>query len=516
MKSLNSCCAVLLTALGLVFGASAPVRAATCTIAGTLQIQPMDSYYCDTGWVSYCGTGWKETDLDVATKPMKYLYVSVHDAVSGALVGYDYTDTSGGYSVTFSTGSPPTCTGSGVWEVRFNFARVHEDDTLAVTPRYRFRVTGFNSGTSLTWANNWVIGLSGPTTTFSYTYPRTPDGVTEIANVYYTAASSVTEMETWSTNLSNQLASTSGSNGGILRIRYDPTVADSAAAFQSDWRVDLDDDDYNRGGIIRHELGHIAHFGLHSRNQSGICQSYIFNNGNTSHNELSCEYGYAAAREGIASFIAARSITDNDTNVWTCWCSDPNNTATGQSTCSQAAAAADGVDNISFNCAGPGGYGWTGIGDTFSSLVTHCARIQPDAINSGCNCTDTSPQNGICDSSTWYQTNGFRSEAQISRFLWDMIDANNEGGTDDTDRSMGQLAGDFQAMTCNAGSGYNSETCNEPDRASAGSCVPTNGQVPGTAGSGTRDAYNAWDLGDIIPGSQSSERTRNCVQGAVE
>ena len=70
-------------------------------------------------------------------------------------------------------------------------------------------------------------------------------------------------------------------------------------------------------------------------------------------------------------------------------------------------------------------------------------------------------------------------------------------------------------MNCSAGSGYSEDgDCNEPQRWFPEDCVPDDREVPGTPARGTPDAYNARDIGDIVPGSQSGERTLNCVQGA--
>lgn len=54
------------------------------------------------------------------------------------------------------------------------------------------------------------------------------------------------------------------------------------------------------------------------------------------------------------------------------------------------------------------------------------------------------------------------------------------------------------------------------ERASASSCVPGNGQLPPTPAFGTRDAYNIWDISELVPGDQNSERLINCVQNASD
>ena len=80
----------------------------------------------------------------------------------------------------------------------------------------------------------------------------------------------------------------------------------------------------------------------------------------------------------------------------------------------------------------------------------------------------------------------------------------------------GGLAENFEGMTCVSGSGYNTHlSCNEPDRASGVNCSP---QFPSSAAvlpmNGTRDGYNVYDVGLLIPGDQEAERTLNCVGGA--
>jgi hypothetical protein len=105
----------------------------------------------------------------------------------------------------------------------------------------------------------------------------------------------------------------------------------------------------------------------------------------------------------------------------------------------------------------------------------------------------------------------------VARFLWDLIDAHNEVGQDDTNESMSSLALIFQNRTCAASSGYGVDgTCNEPNRSSSSNCVPSNGDIPLSPAFGNRDSYNAWDIGDSMPGNQTSERTINCVQGATD
>jgi hypothetical protein len=121
---------------------------------------------------------------------------------------------------------------------------------------------------------------------------------------------------------------------------------------------------------------------------------------------------------------------------------------------------------------------------------------------------------------------GFRNEFNVARFLWDVIDGSS--GDEDTNSSMIELAQLMADMPCTeaAGSWGNDGNCNEPDRSSAASCYPLSPY--GTAFSdvhlleygslavGTRDTYNPYDFGDMIPESQYSARYVNCVDLAAD
>lgn len=275
----------------------------------------------------------------------------------------------------------------------------------------------------------------------------------------------------------------------------------------------LDGSLHNVGGATRHELGHVAHNAMHGR-QSGSsdmslkCYSEIFNAGTPGHTATSCEYGETATIEGIATFIAARSITTTDTNVWFCLAADNSN----QDVCSECVLTLTSDPDRVRSCNGVA-YAIEGIGDMYANLNTHCARLKMDAPLLGCDCPDAD-EDLFCDP-PWYQSNGFRNEVDVTRFLWDMIDTYNDGGQDDTYESMITLAADFEGITCVNGSGYDVDgTCNEPARSNPADCEPVDGQLPGLPMKGTRDSYNVYDLAEVIAGDQTTERTLNCVQAA--
>ena len=63
-----------------VVSAAAPAAAATCTINGTVALEPLDGYYCDTTFGNNC-SGWKVVDLDTArgaaAKRLPYMRLEV-------------------------------------------------------------------------------------------------------------------------------------------------------------------------------------------------------------------------------------------------------------------------------------------------------------------------------------------------------------------------------------------------------------------------------------------------------
>lgn len=482
-----------------------PVAATTCTLTGSADIQPMDVYYCDTaptGGTQSC-TGWKEVNLDSTTQPMRYMQVRVYKASDGSFLTKTYTNSSGAYTATFTL---PSCNVDV--DVQFVFKRIHESDLAAGTPRWRFRLVSSSAGSS-TWGTTWTVPLTGSTTTYDRHWTRgaNPGISTRLANVYYTANSTISEMTTWTSNLSAQFANTSESDGEALRIMVDPNADPSPVAYahMGGWYIWLMYDDYSRGGTTRHELGHIAHYGLHSRKKINDCSSYRYDSDSSNtHSFWTCEWGQPTTDEAMASFLGVRSVTTNDTNAWFCWGASDSN----QDTCSEGAISPDGDDRIySVN-----GGQFVGVGDAFVTTSSHCARM----ATYSCNCFDVN-SNGICDS---YGDFGWRSEIQTMRFLWDIIDTNNENGNDDTDESMVSLADLFEAMTCesaNSGDFGNDGECNEPNRYSSIDCDPSSDMGLGiTPMTSTRDAYNAWDIGDLVPLNQTTERQINCVDGASD
>jgi hypothetical protein len=479
--------------------------AATCTLTGGANIEPLDSYYCDTaptGGSQSC-TYWNEVNLDSSTKPMQYMRVYVRRTSDNSSLGSTFTNSAGQYALSFTL---PACNENV--NVTFAYKRVHESDTGAATPRWRFRIVPSGDGQPA-WGTTWTVPLTGSTTTYNRTWQRTtgiPGISTRLANFYFTANSAISEMVTWTANLSAQFANTSEADGEALRIivheGYDPDVE---YASQGGWYIWQRYDNYNRGFTTRHELGHIAHYGLHARNRTGSCSSYRYYNDTIQpgHTWLSCEWGQASTSEAIANFLAVRSITAHDTNSWFCNCRNNAN----QDTCSEAAIAPDGDDRV-YGCQGGS---FAGIGDAFATTTNHCTRV---LFSQDCNCVDANGD-GNCDS---YGEFGWRNEIQVSRFLWDIIDANNENGNDDTDESMVSLADLFEAVTCEKSSPADfglDGTCNEPNRWNSADCDPLDDTGFGvTPMQGTRDSYNAYDIGDLVPGNQTTERQVNCVDDA--
>ena len=497
--------------------------AATCTVQGKIQIRPMDNYYCDTGpSPSQSCSGWLETNLDTATNPMQYMRIVITNSAGQNTYARTWTDANGDYSATFTVSGWNGCTGRLV-DIRLQFMRVHEDDAdMSSGERRRFHIV--EPSTNATWErNHWNDEpLDGTTTTRNYTFTRSrfTGGHRRVANVYYTVNSALSEIVTWTSNLSSEFSDTNTSN--ILAVKYDGNpwsqcsgTGSLGCASQANWDIELDESLYPNGGFTRHELGHMVHFALHDRDQcwgSG-CVSCKSDNYDSSggREAVSCEWGYHAMVEGFPSFVAVRSLTTNDTNAWYCICHDTTN----QDVCSETAVGTLDNDRID-DCVGfaANTWGFRGVGDDFATTTDHCVRVEE---NEGCNCVDTSPNDGICDN---YDELGWRNTQQVVRFFWDVVDTNNEGGNDNTDLSMNGtngLADTIEDMSC-SGVYYGIDgTCNEPNRGTGSSCSPsaTNGSAifPMTA---TRDSYNVWDMAAAIAGNQTDEREINCVDGATD
>ena len=490
----------------LLAGIAVPgiARAATCTIFGTLSIEPLDGYYCDRDWLGSACNGWREVDLDQGTRPMKHLLVTVNDPETGAQLASTATTATGSNLV--SVPNMPDC--SRTVQVRFYFARVHEAD-IAPT-RFRFWVvdpeTGFVS------YNPWNVPLTGILKLFSITYHRAnPDEpAVKLANMYYTTQSAITEIVRWTTNLSEQFARQE--IPGILRIRYDPfSVNTKVSTDVVGWQILFGSGNYNQGGAIRHELGHLVQAALHRRRQFNDCRSYAFNSGDpTLHGTRLCEYGQAAMIEGLAEFIAARSVTTSNT-AWTSFCAQNGN----QDLQSETAAGPLDDDRIQL-CVGSEDQTFRGIGDRFSILRSHCVRLEvdqpPPAPITGCNCEDDD-LNKICDG-TFYRSNGWRNEIQVARFLWDLIDSNNEGSQDNANYAMGGpggLADYFQRMPCGPRGFGDDGNCNEPNDRFV--CNASDGTIPPLPMRASRDSYNVYDIAQLLPTNEAAERRLNCVQG---
>lgn len=489
---------VLLTLLAM----SGSGLAQTCTLNGTLKISPLDAYYCDTNpnGFSYNCSGWHETNLDSTDRPLQHLRLEVR-STANALLGSGFTNTSGAYSITFPRDG--ALCGDDFVNLVLVFARVHESDST----KYRFRLA--HPDTNATLSATVLVDLGGASTTQDLTYGRYTTHNNRVANVYFTANSAITEMVTWSSNLSAELASNSFSAGGILRIRYgdgfepEDGTATSGLALRTDWRIDLGYETYNLGNLIRHELGHMVHYAVHDREQTGACESTAYRN-SPGRSALSCEWGFNAMREGLATFFGTRSIVSHNTHVWGCTVANNSD----QDLCS-ACARQTPVEDVLETC-GTSGTGFRGYGDDYVNTTSHCARLS----TAGCGCPDTD-SDGVCDGG-WYFSNGWRNTQQVARFFWDMIDDNNEFSQDDTNLTMGEMIEVFEDMTCAANSGFGDDgDCNEPNRADDGDCVPDAGTGTGTIPmEGTRDSYNPYDLASLIPGDQATERTLNCVQNA--
>jgi hypothetical protein len=260
-----------------------------------------------------------------------------------------------------------------------------------------------------------------------------------------------------------------------------------------------------------------------------------------SHPVTGCEYGYMASIEALATVFGVRSLRsiDGDDAVYCqCWWRDESNAgaASNQDVCSEmiggGAVTAD-PDRL-VGCTTGGGM-VTGIGDAFVTSTNHCIRLtaglNTGQSGKGCACPDLNfdgtcdfglmpPQpcpdvnnDDVCDT---FVALGFRNEWNIARFLWDVLDGNNESGQDDTNLTISSLVTSFQAMPCGGGTvgiGVDGD-CNEPNPPPEWCYPHQNGDLAGDLMDGTRDAYNPSDFEVLITGSQTAERALNCVAGA--
>lgn len=493
----------------LMLCSSPAVAAVACSITGSVKVEPLDSYYCDTSSQSNCG-GWLETDLDSArggsAKPMRYMRLEIWQG--STYLGKTHTNVDGTYGVTvWLPGS--TCAGQNV-TVQHWMQRIHENDTSVWPPRYRFSVVAWDptkcdamgnncdeSQMLSVWRINKAVTLTGSWNwvTHTFTASTNPGLVDRLANVYYTTNSAISEIKGWSSRLDGHFANTSGTNNGIFRVMYGPDRGGDGGGFNaSGWGMVLGYDAYNVGIVTRHELGHGVREALHDRicGFTG-CTSYNYNF-KDGYDRESCEYGSAAFNEGIASFFGVRSITYNDTNVWECTCRNNTN----QDVCSETSNGSVPGDGVQL-CADNSGT-FVAVGDRWIVDTPQCKRVKESKGCTGC----TVDGNGYCASSFLY---GWRNIVQVNRFMWDIVDTNNES-QDTIDYSAGSLISAMQGMP--TGFGVDG-SCRESERAPPPTCNPVVNGDPPTGGTGSRDTYNPRDISDLLPENLSWVMALNCV-----
>lgn len=530
----------LILVASLVLAAAAipmRARAATCTVNGTVQINSWDSYYCDSSHLTFCA-GWKEKDLDSATKTMKDMHIEVQEEPGGALLGEGWTNSSGYFSISFARS--PSCSGLQ-FKVRYRFKMVNTADPEA--PRTgRFRI---EKDTGATWsfltypANTFGTSpCSSSTCTKNKTFQRTTSDIDRSASIYYTAQSAISQIVPWSVNLNSRFSNISEVSDGTGMLRYNFDNSNMNGSFFSagspgPWLVTLDYEDYMKGMTVRHETGHAVHAAVHGRKPNGMCYSDRLLDSTPppgTHRADSCEYGYAAMTEGIAEFFAVRSMVVTDTNqAFSCRCHDES--TPNQDTCSETAPGALADDDRILGCTGFPDTGFKGLGDDFVTQRTQCVRVA-SLQNYGCHCDDFgTPPDGFCDTQPSFaqpcpdafmpfgvcdnhEALGWRNESNIARFFWDVLDPNNEANDNDT-YSISSIVADLEAMACDASVFGDDDTCNEPNEATSADCTPAETVIPFTLYS-TRDAYNVWDVASVLTGDQSLERWNNCVDLASD
>jgi hypothetical protein len=501
---------LILFVAAMVATVSTPADAASCTVNGTVRIEPMDQYYCDTDVLGTSGcSSWNEVNLDRATgssaKPFKYVGIVI--LYEGTPVGSTWTNSAGQFS-TVVTLPGSACSGKSV-VIQQIFARVHEDfASFGGDPPYRFFLTGL-SNCPTACERNWdlwyfndvthTVTFTSNTATYLKTFAWTsnPSEVGKVANIFYTLSRALEEVVTWSSNLDNGLLH--------LRVGYDvdewPSGGGVASPFS--WSIILGGTAYHYGSILRHELGHIVHFQTHGLMRDFACQTPNFGKPNIGYQGASghsCEYHSEAFTEGIATFFGVRSITSNDTGAFACGCGDLGN----KDTCSDLANLStepDGNGDWIFACSGSGvGEGFVGVGDDWSNGTSTCTRVRQDH---GCNCS------GSPCSASFREANGFRNIPQVVRYLWDMIDDSDEGG-DDTNLGVTQVVAALESMPCTSSNKGLDGSCHEQ---ATSPCDPS---TDGATAVGSRDRYGLYDLSELLAGSQSGERTLNCVSGAPD
>jgi len=503
----------------------------TCTLTGSVTIDSSDTFYCDTTGGQDC-TGWRETNLDTVSKPMRFLQVEVRNTAATVVYGRTFTNSSGNYTITVSLPGSGSCNGKQVSLVVF-MKRVHEDDLAVQTPRFRFKVThneqglelsshGFTHVRTLTAATstaNWHFARANPETEYS-----------TVANIYYTLNSALTEAVTWSDTLDQAFQSTDESGGGIFRVKVSvpfypgddtcSTTTASACFFLPSWMIYIQKDIAGNGLLLRHELGHALHSAIHGKVDLYSCVSSAYN-GSNGRNHQGCEWGSYVTAEMFVNLLATRSIVEEvRTNAWRCGSTTAIRTmwSVPQQFCSDCRTTALSDADRIIQCAeNPSGF--VGIGDAFASSNSHCTRIR---VSEGCNCVPTNPTNNdICNDFQSSTSLGWRNPVNFERFLWDMIDTNNEGGQDDTAL---YIQGLVNRMTQYMGFLNPPEnilrdgTCWEHHPGPAGTCIPvaSSDPPPGGPARWTRDGYNTFDFASAIPGNQGAEMALNCSEGAPD
>lgn len=486
---------------------STSALAVTCTINGTVAVEPLDGYYCDTSAASNC-TGWREQNLDQArgtnAKKLQYMRIEIWRANNTVYLAKAHTSSTGAYSVSFTLPGS-TCSGQSV-TIQHWMQRIHESDVQVWPPRYRFSITAYQAGVSesqmlAVWRVNQNVTLTGPTTAVAVTFGANTSLASRLANIYYTANSAIKEIVTWTTRLSGHFASTSGGNNGIFRLIYGPDNAGVGGAMNPwDWAVVLGYDAYNRGATIRHELGHAVREAMHDRTCQFIgCSTYDLNYSGNYFLD-SCEYGSAAFNEGFANFIAVTSVTTHDTNAWICSCSDNAN----QDVCSELSNGTVSGDGR-IDCGGLF-TDFVAIGDRWVTSTAWCKKVRESLGCSGC----TQDSNGFCTNGSLF---GWRNVVQVTRFLWDLVDTSTDGGYDSIDYTMGGLISAIQGMP----QGYGVDgSCRESERALPSECNPSTNGAPVTGGAGSRDAYDVRDISDLLPEDETWVRSINCVSLATD
>ena len=497
--------------------------AVSCTINGTVTLEPQDSFYCDTSILgsSTCDN-WKEVNLDTTTKPLQYMWITVVPP-SGSQAS-TRTDVNGNWSITVSINAAQ-CQGQQV-DILYKFARLWElnGGFVPVTgaPVFRFWLSDVAEGNPTDPLDDQPGAniqtrieqktLGGPVTTISLSFLRTSTTFSaRLANAYYTVNSMVKEVATWSENLDDRFLSANPND--VPRIGLEDTWNQGGGQFYAPHNVLISWNLYGAGGIIRHELGHVVHTFIHHEDKNSNCGGMLSRPSCTGldgcDDPRTCLYGSSATEEALATFFAVRSITTNQTHVWACTCFDGAIGGGNWDVCSDHALATfdpDGESDWFFWCSS-GGLTFLHIGDFRSSSPTSCVRLSKEG---GCDCTP--PMGSSVCPSSYYSSRGWRNYAQITRFLWDLIDSSTDGGQDNADFHMEDVVAAMEGMACIGNQGGVDGSCEEQWTTP---CEPiAEGSVPGSSPS--RDSYNIYDLSEALPGSQEAERVLNCVQGATD